>query len=198
MLDNALLRISGSFLLLTWATSLPERNFSKDWSNLVCAKWSFKLLVELPNQPLEPAVNGDAEYSLLVAENESKCEAFSVGNMAVFLYVWCETKVEWCCVSSLFLSILPFVKCPLFLCFVFFILNILFIFRERGWEGEREGEKHQCAVASHMPPTGGLACNPGMCPDWEWNPRPCGSEACTQSTELHQLGSALYSELILI
>ena len=45
-------------------------------------------------------------------------------------------------------------------------LNILFIyFRQRG----REVEKHQCVVASHMPPTGDLALNPGMCPDWESN-----------------------------
>ena len=29
----------------------------------------------------------------------------------------------------------------------------LFIFRQR--EGEREGEKHPCVVASHVPPTGG-------------------------------------------
>ena len=28
--------------------------------------------------------------------------------------------------------------------------NILVIFRERGREGEREGEKHQCVVASHV------------------------------------------------
>ena len=44
----------------------------------------------------------------------------------------------------------------------------LFIFRERGKEEERE--KHQCVVATHMPPTGDLACNPDMCPDWESNP----------------------------
>ena len=36
-------------------------------------------------------------------------------------------------------------------------------------EGERKGEKHQCVVASHMAPTGDLARNPGMYPDWEWN-----------------------------
>ena len=29
----------------------------------------------------------------------------------------------------------------------------LFIFRQRGREGEREGEKQQCVVASCMPPT---------------------------------------------
>ena len=48
-------------------------------------------------------------------------------------------------------------------------LKILFIFRHRGREGEREGEKHQRAFASHMFPTGDLACNPGMSPDWESN-----------------------------
>ena len=39
------------------------------------------------------------------------------------------------------------------------------IFRQRGREGERGGEKHQCVVASHAPPTRDLAHNPGMCPD---------------------------------
>ena len=47
--------------------------------------------------------------------------------------------------------------------------KILFIFRERGRAGEREGEKHQCVVASHMPPTGELAHSPSMGPDWESN-----------------------------
>ena len=50
----------------------------------------------------------------------------------------------------------------------------LFIFRGRGREGEREGEKHQCVVASHTPATGDLAHNPGMCPDWESNRWPFG------------------------
>ena len=36
---------------------------------------------------------------------------------------------------------------------LFFILFYLFIFREKAKEGEREGEKHQCAVASHVPCT---------------------------------------------
>ena len=51
----------------------------------------------------------------------------------------------------------------------------LFIFRERGREGEREGEKRQCVVASHVAPTGDLTRNPGMCPDWESNQWPFGS-----------------------
>ena len=42
-----------------------------------------------------------------------------------------------------------------------------FIFRGEG--REEEGEKHQCVVASCTPPAGDLACNPGMCPDWELN-----------------------------
>ena len=51
----------------------------------------------------------------------------------------------------------------------FFLRFYLFIFRERGRERERKGEKHHCVVASYMPPTGDLACNPGMCPDGELN-----------------------------
>ena len=47
--------------------------------------------------------------------------------------------------------------------FIFFF-KILFYFWREG-KGEREGEKQQCVVASHMPPNGDLACNPGMCPD---------------------------------
>ena len=57
-----------------------------------------------------------------------------------------------------------------------------------GREGDREGEKHQYVVASHTPPTGHLACHPGMCPDWELNQQPFDSQAGTQSIEPHQLG----------
>ena len=46
----------------------------------------------------------------------------------------------------------------------------LYLERKEG----REGEKYQCVVASHMAPTGDLACNPGMCPDWESNRGPYG------------------------
>ena len=57
-----------------------------------------------------------------------------------------------------------------------------------GREGEKEGKKHQCVVASHLPPTGDLAHNPGMWPDWELNRRPFGLQAGAQSTEPHQPG----------
>ena len=44
--------------------------------------------------------------------------------------------------------------------FFFIIISfskILFLFRERGRKGEKEGEKHQCVVASQTFPTGELA-----------------------------------------
>ena len=65
----------------------------------------------------------------------------------------------------------------------FFFKDFIYLF-----EGEGEGEKHQCVVASHAPPTGDQAWNPGMCPDWETNQPPFGLQASTQSTEPHQPG----------
>ena len=70
---------------------------------------------------------------------------------------------------------------------ILFFLKILFIyFRQREKEGEREGGKHQCVVASCVPLTGDLAYNPGKCPDWESNQQPFGSQAGTQSTVPYQ------------
>ena len=91
--------------------------------------------------------------------------------------------------TDLFLRFLLIVKFSLFSHFLFFFLRFyLFIFGQRGREGEREGEKHQYVVAYFVPPTGDLARNPGMCPDWESNQRPFGLQAGTQSTEPHQQG----------
>ena len=53
---------------------------------------------------------------------------------------------------------------------------LFILFLEKGRKREREGEKHQCVVASHTAPTGDLAHSPGMCPDWELNWRPFGSQ----------------------
>ena len=64
---------------------------------------------------------------------------------------------------------------------VVFFKDFIYLFLERG----REGEKHQCVVATRVPPTGDLACNPGMCPDQELNWQPFGSPAGTQSPEPH-------------
>ena len=48
------------------------------------------------------------------------------------------------------------------------------LFLERGEGKEKEGEKNQRVVASCVSLIGYLACNPGMCPDWESNQRPVG------------------------
>ena len=70
----------------------------------------------------------------------------------------------------------------------FFLRFYFFIFRERGREGEREGEEHQCVVAFCTSSIGDPAHNPGMCPDLELNRQPFGSQAGTQSAEPHQPG----------
>ena len=64
----------------------------------------------------------------------------------------------------------PFENMPFFFGKFFFC----FLIREKEREGEREEEKYQCVVASHVAPTGDLAHNPGMGPDWELNRRHFG------------------------
>ena len=46
---------------------------------------------------------------------------------------------------------------PSFLTSILLLLFSPLTYREKGREGERMGEKHQCVVASHAPPTGDLA-----------------------------------------
>ena len=65
------------------------------------------------------------------------------------------------------------------------------MFLEREGKGGKEGEEHQCVVASCAPPTGDPTLHPGMHPDWESNWRTFGSQGGTQSTELHQPGLEL-------
>ena len=86
------------------------------------------------------------------------------------------------------LSIIIFYSIDSLFSLSFYEKDFIYLFLERGRERERKGEKHQCVVASHAPHTGDLACNPGMCPDWESNQGPFGLQADTQSTELHQPG----------
>ena len=71
----------------------------------------------------------------------------------------------------------------------YFFLKFLFVHFQR--EGEREEEKHQCVVASCVPPTGNLAHNPGTCPDWEVNQWPFCLQASIQSTEPYSQGTKL-------
>ena len=56
------------------------------------------------------------------------------------------------------------IMCTTFCTLLQVFFKILFIFRQQGREGEREGEKHQCVVASYAPPTRDLALKPGTGP----------------------------------
>ena len=81
--------------------------------------------------------------------------------------------------------------------FTFHVICILklFIFRERGREGERRRETLMCTekhwlVASCIPPTGDLAGNPSMCLDQNgtttfWFMRPCPTHWATSNMKLH-------------
>ena len=71
-----------------------------------------------------------------------------------------ENFLRWKKNSSIYFSSIVFKE---------YFFKILFTFRQRGREGDRGEKKYQCVVASHSPPTGDLARNPGMCPDWESN-----------------------------
>ena len=75
---------------------------------------------------------------------------------------------------------------------LFFFKILFFLFLERG-EGKKKERERNISVwlPFACPPTGDQACNPGMYPNWELNWRPFGSQACAQSTELHQPGPIL-------
>ena len=57
-----------------------------------------------------------------------------------------------------------------------------------GRKRDRDRGKHQCVAASCASPTGDLAHNPSMCPNWESNWWPHGLQASAQSTEPLQPG----------
>ena len=78
----------------------------------------------------------------------------------------------------------------------------IYLFLERGEGRKRVRETSVCERYSHRlplmcPPTGDLACNPDMCPDWESNRRSFGWQAHTQSTEPHQPGFIISLKKIL-
>ena len=92
-----------------------------------------------------------------------------------------------------YLTSICFITSRVGLLLVFLKKIYLFIYRERGREGGKEVAKHQCVVASHAPPATGYPTHSlGMCPDWESNQRPLGSQAHAQSTELYQPGPARF------
>ena len=46
-----------------------------------------------------------------------------------------------------------------------FLKDFIYLLIYRGGEGREKGGRKTYEVASHAPPTGNLAGNPGMCPD---------------------------------
>ena len=72
---------------------------------------------------------------------------------------------------------------------LYFLKDFIYLFLERG-KGREKGRERNISVwlPLAVPPTGDLARNPGVCPDWESNRRPFGLQASTQSTEPHQPG----------
>ena len=64
---------------------------------------------------------------------------------------------------------------------LFFFSKIFYSFSDRGEGKEKERENHQYVVPSHVLPTGDLACNSGMCPDWESNPWSSASQSTLSS-----------------
>ena len=114
------------------------------------------------------------------------------------LYICKDKYLHMCAQTYVYLYLSAYacvcVNLLLVLCFwriltvtdLFIFKKIWFIyFRERGREQERVGGEHR-SVASRMPPTGDLTCNPDMCPDQESNQWPFGLGAVAQSTEPHQ------------
>ena len=71
--------------------------------------------------------------------------------------------------------------------FFFFFFKFYWFILDREERRKRETSMCGClSCASHWGPD--LACNPGMCPDREWNRWPSGLQAGAQSTEPHQPG----------
>ena len=70
----------------------------------------------------------------------------------------------------------------------FFLKDFIYLFLERGEGREKEGGETSMYGCLLSTPTGDMAHNPGMCPDWKLNRSHFGLQASTQSTEPHQPG----------
>ena len=75
-----------------------------------------------------------------------------------------------------------------FLILIYFLEDFIFIL-ERGERGKEE--RKSGSVASNMPLTGDLACDPGMCPDRESSLQPFALWEDTQLTEPRWSGAIL-------
>ena len=88
---------------------------------------------------------------------------------------------SWCHLFNYWISLM--IRKLLFQGFVYFLER-----KGKKEVGERDVWEKHWLVASCVPPTGDLAPNPGMCPDWEWNQWPFGLQGGAQPTEPHQPG----------
>ena len=102
----------------------------------------------------------------------------------MFLSILC--KIKFLNFFHTFLNILT----------VSFLKDFIYLFLERGREGEREEEKHQFVVASCARPSGDVAHNPGMCPDWESNWRPFGLQASAHPLSRTSQGFEQFLEVL--
>ena len=107
----------------------------------------------------------------------------------------CNALIQWQVLSTLSnewqLSLLCtfqnlYLLCSNF-CIVFYFKKFVCLFSERGEGKERGRETSMCGFLSRAP-YWEPGPNPGMCPDWELNQQPFGSQDGTQSTEPHQPG----------
>ena len=57
-------------------------------------------------------------------------------------------------------------------------------------------ERYIDGLPLNLPPTRDLACNPGMCPDWELNPVTLWFAACAQPTGLRQPGLIMFLDIM--
>ena len=89
------------------------------------------------------------------------------------------SSCPWVIYISSLASTFPilFLTTPWLLSLFFLLRFYLFYFLERGDGREKERQRNiNVWLPLTWPPTGDLACNPGMCPDWESNWWPFGSQ----------------------
>ena len=70
--------------------------------------------------------------------------------------------------------------------FNLFFKDFIYLFLEKERKKEERNINMWLPVMQRL--TGNLARNPGLCPDWESNQWPFGSQARAQSTKPHQPG----------